>query len=444
MLAAKRNQVRDLQRDPPAPPRPRVLLIAHCFDAKFSMESRLSWFRATEAARQYDTTVVCAAPFADIRSDQGTKVPGLKVVTVAHTAFEKMLINTPFGFYLAYRLWHRRVARVVRGLHQRRRFALVHQVSYCGYREPGYCWQLGIPFVWGPIGGTQDVPWRFLNQFDVPGAVKEAWRTVVNRVQLRVGQRVGKALDAASVVYVANREIQESFRAARGVDLPVQLETGIHEIADAPSPLRDQNRPLRVLWVGRLENWKGLPLLLQAVAELPKDFPVEVRVVGSGSREQRCKRLAKRLGVDDRIEWIPLPQCGARDEHYRWADVFTFTSLRDTSGTGLLESLAAGVPIVGLNHQGARDIMSDECALPIAVETSQQVVADIVRTLQRLASDSELLQQLSHGAIDRAHRYQWDQLGAQMMQCYAEVLGEPQPTQFDFPPQRPVALQQAT
>lgn len=412
-------------------PRPRVLMIAHSFDADFSMESRLSWMRATKAAEQFDTTVICAEPFGDVHCDVHAQVPGLRIVTVAHTEFEKLLIGTPWGFYLAYRLWHWRVKQVAMRMHKRQPFSLVHQVSYCGYREPGYCWQLDVPFVWGPVGGTQNVSWRFLSQLDGIAAVKEACRSAANLVQLRFGSHVGKALRAAKAVYVANQQVSESFRAAHGVDLPVQLETGLDTIVRQPQPRRDRQRPLRVLWAGRLESWKALPLLLKAIAKVPAETPVELRVLGSGSQEKRWKRLAERLGISNQIDWIALPEYSDRDEHYEWADVLAFTSLRDTSGTGLLEALGAGVPILGLDHQGARDIMSAECAVRVAVESPQQVVADFSTGLVQLARDPARVHQLSVGAVERAKNYHWDCLTDEMLACYRHVLETAEPELSD-------------
>ncbi len=414
-----------LEQTSTAAQRLRVLMVAHTFDADFSMESRLSWYRAKNAAKQYDVTVLCVEPDAGLHCDVEPEVPGIEVVTVPHSHLEKLLSKIPGGYYLSYRMWHRRVLRAAQRLHASRPFAFVHQVSYCGYREPGYCWRLGIPFVWGPIGGTQNVPWRFLNQFSVFGALKEMWRTVANEIQLRFGRRVGKALQVArtaGMVFAANKEIQADFLLARNVKLPVQLETGVEPFAEESRSLRDSQRPLQVLWIGRLENWKALPLLLQAVARLPQDLALELRVVGRGSQEKRAKKLAQRLGIEDRIDWVPMLDCGTRSEHYQWADVFVFTSLRDTSGTGLLESLAAGVPIVGVDHQGAHDIMDAGCALPIAVKNPQQVITDMRDALVRLAEDSTLLKSLSDGALRRAHHYDWQRLDEEMTETYEDLM----------------------
>src|SRR5690606_34483298 len=133
--------------------------------------------------------------------------------------------------------------------------------------------------------------------------------------------------------------------------------------------------PLRILWAGRLQPWKGFPLLLKGLAALPPDVRYSVRVLGQGPCEGRWRRLAEKLGVAQQIDWVGWPDhIEAQLPHYRWADVFAFTSLRDTSGTGLLEALAAGAPLVGLDHQGVADVMTPRCALPIDAASPQSAI----------------------------------------------------------------------
>src|SRR5690606_33474414 len=59
----------------------------------------------------------------------------------------------PPSYYWYYRRWHRDALELARRLHGAVRFDLAHQLTMVGFREPGYLWQLGIPFVWGPVGG---------------------------------------------------------------------------------------------------------------------------------------------------------------------------------------------------------------------------------------------------------------------------------------------------
>jgi glycosyltransferase involved in cell wall biosynthesis len=187
-----------------------------------------------------------------------------------------------------------------------------------------------------------------------------------------------------------------------------------------------QGRPLRVLWTGVLRAIKALPLLLRALARLPAEFPVEVRVLGDGPHRRRLQRMAQRLGVDEKITWL-----GWRPHHealaeYSWADAFVFTSLRDNFPTVILEALSAGLPVIVLDHQGVKDIVTPEAGIKIPVETPAQVVADLARALQELGADPERWERMSRAAAARAQDFLWPRLGEQMAEIYRQVLaGQP-------------------
>lgn len=401
--------------------RPRVLITAFHYDRAHSMESRLSWQRVQHAAEDYEVTVVCA------RSDAATRAFGAEpdratVVELPLNRFERQLMSHMVTFYLGYRLWHRRVYGVVRRMHAEQPFALVHHVSFCGYREPSDCWRLGAPFVLGPVGGTRPFPLRFLRELDLRGTVREVMRNVVNYCQLRFALRVRRAMHSATTVLAANREVAHDLQHRYGVEAKVQLETGIGHVRATSRPRRDATEPLKILWSGRLRSWKGLPLLLRALSELPQDCRYTLRILGQGVSQERWERLAERLGIDGNIEWAGWTNYRDQLPHYDWADVFAFTSLRDTSGTGLLEALAAGAPIIGIDHQGAADIMTDACAVRVPATNSAKVVAGFSTAVLRLSKDADELARLSSGAVQRANLFHWDQQWADMRNVYCSAL----------------------
>lgn len=388
--------------------RRRLLVTAYHYDCAYSMESRLSWQRAQHAASEYEVTVICARDEMTTSGEANCNAQPVDVVHLPLSRLERALMSLPGAYYLGYRLWHRRVFRTAQQLHTERPFDLVHHVSFCGYREPSDVWRLGVPFVWGPIGGTQLFPLRFLSQLDPVGAVRELVRNAANFCQLRLDRRVHRAVSSAASVLAANCEVATTLRAVVGVDTVVQLETGV-DLADLSARSnRDDSQPLRILWSGRLQPWKGLPLLLRALAELPADCRYTLRILGQGPCQRRWQQLAARLGIDAHIEWAGWPEYPDQLAHYRWADVFAFTSLRDTSGTGLLEALAAGAPVIGVNHQGAADVMNERCAIAVPVSSPAAAIEGFRDAVARLAADRELLQSLSEGAVRRAEDFAWD------------------------------------
>jgi glycosyltransferase involved in cell wall biosynthesis len=405
------------------PARPRLLLTAYHYDAIFSMESRLAWHRAQQAAREYDVTVICARGEAGERS--GAHGGSITVESLPLNGFERAMMKRIVPYYLGYRWWQARVFALAKRLHAERPFDLVHHVSFCGYREPGDCWRLGVPFVWGPVGGTVQFPTAFLSELDIRAKLREITRNVINWCQLKFDRRVRCAAHASAAVLAANRGVADDLARHLGAAPKVHLETGVSGVREAPRPPRDANEPLRILWAGRLRSWKALPLLLRGLARLPKDCRYRLRVLGQGPAQQRWERLAARLGVDKHIEWVGWPEYPEQLLHYEWADVFAFTSLRDTSGTGLLEALAAGAPIIGLDHQGVADIMTSECALRVPATNAEAAVSGFASAIARLADDANLLGRLSSGALARARWYQWDRQWEAFSEIYREARVQP-------------------
>lgn len=401
--------------------RPRILLVSYRCDPVACMESRVGWNRAVQAARHFDTWVVTENEVRGLPNVAGGMGGCLRLLQLPHTRWENWLIGLG-QFYPAYRLWHARVLQRIQELHAETPFQLVHQVNLVGFREPGFAWQLAVPFIWGPWGGTQNFPTNYLAYTDLLGGAREVARSVLNKLQFRFGRRVRHVLRAADTTLVANSTAQCDLQRVHGVHAPLLLETGISDV-HAPKPLRDSEQPLRILWSGRLRAWKALPLLLHALAELPPALSYELRVLGEGASLKRWKRLAARLGLARHVIWLGRPAYPETLAEYRRADLFAFTSLRDTSGAGLLESLAAGTPIVGVDHQGARDVMTDACAIRVEVSDPARTIAGFRDAIVRLARDPELLARLGRGAVERAEQFLWSRQGDRMNEVYARTLG---------------------
>ena len=417
-----------LIRDSPASPprRPRVLLFAYACSPDHGSEPGVGWNRAVEAARSCDTWVVCeesryGPPIRQYLAVRGP-ISGLTFVFVPKVAWPRPIRWLPGLAHLGYHLWQRRADRVAAQLHAKVGFDLVHQVTFCGYREPSYLWRLGVPFVWGPVGGTQNYPWRFLAMAGPAGAVREVVRSVLNGFQLRFSLQVRRAARSAAVILAANTTVQRDLARKLRVSPRLQLETGIRAVNTVSRP--PSQGPLRILWSGELQCWKALPLLLHALAALPADVRYELRVLGQGPLENRWRRLALKLGVDRQTTWIGwLPFQEALGQ-YVWADVLAFTSLRDTSGNVVLEALAEGLPVICLDHQGVRDIVTKECGIKVPVTRPRDSIAGLAAAIDRLARDPDLKGQLGRGALKRAHDFLWSVQGERMSAVYIEVLAE--------------------
>lgn len=390
------------------------------------METRIGWNRAVHAARQHEVTVLHGNPqHADTLASEAAELglsDRLRFVAIERCWMSRLFNRTATTYYLGYRAWHACALETARELHAETPFDLVHQTTFCGFREPGDGWRLGPPFVWGPVGGTQAFPTAYLGQLGPRGAWIELCRNAINAWQLRFSRRVRNATRAASVLIAATEKAADDIRRTSGRRVPVQLETGLVQSVGPPREPRRADEPLKVLWAGRLRAWKTLPLLLKALPLLPEDIDWRLRVLGVGACEKGWKRTAEKLGIADRIEWVGWPDYEQTLPHYRWADAFAFTSMRDTSGTGLLEALAAGTPIVAVDHQGAADILSSRCGLPVPVGRPRDTITGFSTALTTLARDPELWKRLSEGARAEATNHLWECQSETLLDWYGEAM----------------------
>jgi glycosyltransferase involved in cell wall biosynthesis len=408
--------------------RPRVLLMTYACVPHQGSEPGLGWNRAIQTAKHCDTWVICegnecSEAVRDYLKTRG-EIPGLTFEFLPKNRFERLLERVPGLYYLSYNLWHRRAFRAARRLHAEVRFDLVHQVNLNGYREPGYLWRFDVPFVWGPVGGTQNFPWRFLGQAGIVAGLGEMVRNVINSLQLHFSRRVRRAARKAGFLFTANSTGQTDFARIHGTPSEVMCDVGINDISEHPLELPPRGTPLRILWSGELRTRKGLPLLLQALARLPADVVYEVHVLGEGPQQAAWQKQARRLGVDSRFNWMgQLRHSQALQQLRGWADVFVFTSLRDTSGTVVLEAFAAGVPVVCLDHQGMHDIVTPACGVKIPVTRPGEVIDAIASALARLARDPSERQQLGYGGLKRAHQYLYSRQVEKTLAVYRRLLG---------------------
>lgn len=332
--------------------------------------------------------------------------------------------------YRAYHHWHKLALTLMQRLHEREQFDLAHQVNVCTFREPGFGLDLGIPFLWGPMGGSQNYPAPFLRALPAKEAVKEGLRGVANRIALRK-KRVRAAAKRSHLVMAANSTNLVDFRRAFGCHVELLLETGLHTVHQ-PDRVRFKERvarqkaslsmqPLRLLWSGELHTRKALPVLLRALQQVSPEVPWQLDVLGAGPMQEAWLRESAQLGLGERVRFMGRQSFTDAVAEMHTADLFCFTSLRDTSGNVVLEALAAGVPVVCFDHQGCGDMVNDSCGIKIAVTRPEQAYADWARAVEGLARDPERLLRLSVGATERAKHFLWSRNHDRVNAIYQEL-----------------------
>lgn len=320
------------------------------------------------------------------------------------------------GLKLHYMLWLGKVYRALRAVNAGS--VVVHRVSWGSVSAPPP-FSLSLPLVRGPVGG-QAAPSEFRALF---GA---AWRgEMLRSLRLKALPYLPwsrRRVASVSAVLTTNGETHALLQRTGAPRLFPFLDCGIPRemgLPVPPLPKEDKGR-LKLLWAGRMEARKALPLALRALARL--DVPVELWVAGDGPLREAWQAEAGRLGLDQRVRFLNRVPWNEMQKLFLEVDAFLFTSLRDSFGSVVLEAMAFGLPVIVPDHQGVGTFVPPEAGIKVPVTTPEDTVAVYARAMKRLAIDFEARHRMALAAWRFAQEERWDRRVDRVLTIYEGVL----------------------
>lgn len=208
---------------------------------------------------------------------------------------------------------------------------------------------------------------------------------------------------------------------ARGV--PADHIRVIHCGVDRPALELDMSRPRqqRVAYLGRLEPYKNVDVMLRAMARLADRFPsAEILVIGRGSARARLEALARQLGLAGRTVFTGFVSDKQRDALLAETRVCVCPSTKEGWGLTVIESNALGAPVVATDAPGLRDSVLDGETGFLAPQGNVQSFAD---RIGELLSDDDLALRMSAAALAWSKRFDWNAAALEMAQVIEEARG---------------------
>jgi glycosyltransferase involved in cell wall biosynthesis len=331
-----------------------------------------------------------------------------------------------------YMTFSRNILPVAKKLHEEIGFDLSHHVTYSTWRVGSPLWRLGIPFIWGPISGTEVFPLaKFGGMLSPSGRAFEAAR-ILGGIYSGLNPEVSASAKNAYHIFAAHNEAVPHLSKLRGKPDGISVlsyyafsaET-IARFARPQFKVRE-NAPLKILAGGNLEGRKGVALALQGLALAKKQgAKFSYRITGKGPEEAHLKALAKQLGIEDDVI---IGQAFAREDYMRELqdiDLYLLPSLREGGGLTMMECMLAGcVPIVA-HCGGPGTAVTDDCGVRIPVTTQKEMAGKIAEAVMRFDKDRTLAPKMGAAAATRiASTYADHQFLAAMKTVYAAAVAK--------------------
>ena len=408
----------------------KILINAYACSPGMGSEPGMAWNWVSNLAKFCELYIITEGEF---REKIEEVVPTLEQGKNMHFYYNpvseeirKMCWNQgDWRFYKYYREWQWKTYLMAKEICSSEHIDVLHQLNMIGFREPGYLWELSkesdVPFVWGPIGGLKQFPLAYLQGAGLKMKLFNRLKNILNVWQLKHEKRVDEALKTARLLVSSIPDSYRAIKKYKGLESIVIPETGCFLSEDIPTDRFDE-KELHVMWVGKFDFRKQLPLALRAIA-IANNPNIVLDIYGGGSDEQiaSAKRVADLLGITEKVVWHGNQPNDVVMNAMHKAQVFLFTSVSEDTSTVVLEAVSNRLPVLCFDACGMAAVIDDKVGRKVALSNPAQSATDFAKLLNDLEHDRNLLKQLSENCKQRQNELSWEEKAKTMVEWYEKV-----------------------
>lgn len=409
----------------------KILINAYACSPGMGSEPGMAWNWVSNLAKFCELHIITEGEF---REKIETVVPTLEQGGNMHFYYNpvseeirKMCWNQgDWRFYKYYREWQWKTYLMAKDICSKEQIDILHQLNMIGFREPGYLWKLSreneLPFVWGPVGGLKQFPLAYLQGADLKMNLFNRLKNFLNIWQLKHEKRVDEAFKTAKLIVSSIPDSYRAIKRYKGLESVIIPETGCF-LSDDVSLDRFDGHEFHVVWVGKFDFRKQLPLALRAVAIANNPNIIILDIYGGGSDKQiaAAKKLADSIGIKEKVVWHGNQPNDVVNNAMRNAQLFFFTSVSEDTSTVVLEAVSNHLPVLCFDTCGMAIVIDSNVGRKIPLSNPAQSVGDFARILNELERDRGLLKKLSANCRQRQIELSWEEKAKTMVKWYEKL-----------------------
>jgi glycosyltransferase involved in cell wall biosynthesis len=172
-------------------------------------------------------------------------------------------------------------------------------------------------------------------------------------------------------------------------------------------------------YMGRLGVEKNLPFLLRSFAGIANAYEnVGLLVIGGGSELENLEEYVRLMDLADRVHFTGMVPYDDLPAYMAAADAFVTASVSEVHPLSVIEALASGLPVVGIQSPGVGDTIQDGVTGYLAPEED---LAAFTAKLSRIITDSENRKKMAHQAKQAAKMYSIENTTDVILERYQEI-----------------------
>jgi len=240
----------------------------------------------------------------------------------------------------------------------------------------------------------------------------EKSKTRTNNLQKRFFLHWFKTIKKADALILMSKSAKEE--ALEYTDVPEEKLHVVYNGVDHNKffPLkRTAHKKFRIGYLGGLDGRKNVVLLVEAFKKLVKQRDdVELHIGGSGTNLQRFKDM--KIKNTKFYGWVPDNEI---NKFYNSLDLYVFPSLKEGFGNMIVESMAAGTPVLGSNNSSLPEVIGD------AGMVAEPDVESMVEAMNKIVDSKSLRQNMIKKGLVRAKTFSWKNSAKSTFKVYESV-----------------------
>ena len=214
-----------------------------------------------------------------------------------------------------------------------------------------------------------------------------------------------RALERSDRLVANSREalkrLQIKYGIDRGPDAQVIYNGCIRKFPTTGEEQADSGkRPIRLVCASMFRPEKKQKRLLHICSKLAPNLDWKLTLAGDGSERNACIQLARRLGIDNRVEFPGL--LTDPSNLYQKSDIAIHASAKESLPNALIEAQMSGLPVVAYDVGGVGETFEPNVSGLLIDHGNEDVFVD---SLEKLIEDSDLRQRMSTAARDYAREH---------------------------------------
>jgi 1,2-diacylglycerol 3-alpha-glucosyltransferase len=320
------------------------------------------------------------------------------------------VLDTGFTFNLTY-------SREARRLLYTMDLAHVQHPFLSGSLAMAYCRPRGIPIIF-----TNHTRYDLYAQAYLPG-VPEMVGTGALQAYL---PRFCRSCDLVMSPSAGMKKVLQRL----GVDTPIEVVPNgvdLHEFRETITPINRAEWGISVedvilIFVGRLGPEKNLAFLLRSFAGTALAYDhVHLLLVGDGPERSNLEDQAAHSGVGDHVHFMGLVPYDVLPRYLASADAFVTASVTEVHPLTVIEAMASGLPVLGIDSPGIGDTINDSLTGYLVPD---QDLAGFTAKMVRLAVDHAARKAMGVQARNEAQNYSIENTSRVMEQYYEQVVNQ--------------------